>query len=122
MPGSFCAGADLIEWHTMSQMQVSKFLINLHAALGTLENLPVPTITTIDGPALGDGLELTLTCDLHVAGSSVTKLGLPETKLSIIPGLGRMQCAMQLLGLFKVKNLIFMVHMLTVHKVCEWGN
>jgi methylglutaconyl-CoA hydratase len=67
-PGSFCAGADLIERRTMTKAQVDKFLTDLRAALAVLENLHVPTIAAIDGPALGGGLELSLACDLRVAG------------------------------------------------------
>ena len=69
-PGSFCAGADLIERASMSKAQVDRFLIDLRRALGTLENLPVPTIAAVDGPALGGGLEMALACDLRVAGES----------------------------------------------------
>ena len=69
--GSFCAGADLSERRTMTQLQVSKFLSNLRDALGKLEALPLPAIAAIDGPALGGGLELCLACDLRVAGALV---------------------------------------------------
>jgi len=67
--GSFCAGADLAERRTMTQMQVNKFLADLRDALGKLESLPIPTIAAIDGPALGGGLEMSLACDLRVAGA-----------------------------------------------------
>ena len=45
----------------------------------------MPTLTAIDGFALGGGLEMALATDIRVAGSSAI-LGLVETKLAIIPG------------------------------------
>lgn len=105
--GVFCAGADLVERRSMSKAQVDKFLLDLRAALAVLENLPLPTLAAIDGPALGGGLELALACDLRVAGHAVTKIGLPETRLGIIPGAGGTQRLTRLLGLAKAKRLIF---------------
>jgi len=72
--GSFCAGADLVERRTMTQTQIAKFLADLRDALGRLESLPMPTIAAIDGPALGGGLELSLACDLRVAGKLLAPL------------------------------------------------
>ncbi|KAL0949323.1 hypothetical protein HGRIS_009398 [Hohenbuehelia grisea] len=119
--GSFCAGADLAERRTMSQSQVNKFLVDLRHALGRLENLPMPTIAAIDGPALGGGLELSLACDLRVAGHSVTKIGLPETKLGIIPGAGGTQRATRLIGPSRAKDLIFTARILSATEASEWG-
>lgn len=72
--GSFCAGADLAERRVMSQAQVVKFLFDLRGALGMLETLPMPTIAAIDGPAVGGGLELSLACDLRVAGLYIPRV------------------------------------------------
>ncbi|KAF9453003.1 ClpP/crotonase [Macrolepiota fuliginosa MF-IS2] len=119
--GSFCAGADLAERREMTQPQVDKFLTDLRGALGKLEALPIPTIAAIDGPALGGGLELSLACDLRVAGSEVTKIGLPETGLGIIPGAGGTQRATRVLGISRAKDLIFTARSLTAQEALEWG-
>jgi methylglutaconyl-CoA hydratase len=51
------------------------------------ENMSCPTISLIDGAALGGGLELALCSDLRIATKDAI-LGLPETSLAIIPGAG----------------------------------
>ncbi|KAG8218674.1 ClpP/crotonase-like domain-containing protein [Butyriboletus roseoflavus] len=119
--GSFCAGADLIERRTMTLVQINKFLVDLRSALSELESLPMPTIAAIDGPALGGGLELSFACDLRVAAHDVTKIGLPEVRLGIIPGAGGTQRAVRLLGLSKAKDLVFTARMLTAVEALEWG-
>jgi methylglutaconyl-CoA hydratase len=124
----------------MTQTQVAKFLADLRDALGKLESLPMPTIAAIDGPALGGGLELSLACDLRVAGklltpllrlrrfissslgNDVTKIGLPETGLGIIPGAGGTQRATRILGPSRAKDLIFTARSLTAAEALEWGS
>lgn len=54
-------------------------------------------------------------------GHSVTKIGLPETGLGIIPGAGGTQRATRLLGLSKAKDLIFTGRMLSAAEAFEWG-
>src|SRR5690606_21018324 len=49
--------------------------------------LSVPVVVAINGYALGGGLEFALACDFRVA-SNKAKLGLPEAKLSLLPGWG----------------------------------
>ena len=70
----------------MSQSQVARFLHDLRRTFSGIEDLPMPTIAAVDGPALGGGQELALSCDFRVAGARVDKLGLTETSLGIIPG------------------------------------
>jgi len=81
----FCAGADLKERALMPEAEVSGFVHGLRSAFSDLESLPMPTIAAVDGAALGGGLELAMACDLRGAGP-LARLGLPETKLAIIPG------------------------------------
>lgn len=56
-----------------------------------------------------------------MAGHDVTKIGLPETRLGIIPGAGGTQRAVRLLGLAKAKDLIFTARMLTATEALDWG-
>jgi 1,4-dihydroxy-2-naphthoyl-CoA synthase len=54
------------------------------AALKRNEELPFPTIAVINGFAMGGGFELCLDCDYRLMSSS-TRVGLPETRLGLIP-------------------------------------
>jgi len=96
-------------------------LVDLRAAFTALEEFRMPTIAAIDGPALGGGLELALSVDLRVAGADVTKIGLPETKLGIIPGAGGTQRAARLLGPAKTKDLIFTGRTMNAHEAHAFG-
>ena len=51
----------------------------------------------------------------------MTKIGLPETSLGIIPGAGGTQRATRILGPSKAKDLIFTARMLTASEALEWG-
>ncbi|OZJ04332.1 hypothetical protein BZG36_02371 [Bifiguratus adelaidae] len=118
--GVFCAGADLKERAGMSPSEVSQFLYGLRNAFRELETMPIPTIASIDGAALGGGLEMALSCDLRIAGSGA-KIGLPETKLAIIPGAGGTQRLSRLIGTAKAKELIFTGEALTAEKAAHLG-
>ncbi|BGP18941.1 hypothetical protein JCM10213v2_007021 [Rhodosporidiobolus nylandii] len=105
----------------MSELDVARFLYKLRRLLSELEDLPMPTIAAIDGPALGGGLELALAADLRVAGSTVTKIGLPETRLAIIPGAGGTQRLSRLIGASRAKDLIFGAKVLGAQQAFEAG-
>jgi methylglutaconyl-CoA hydratase len=87
VPGMFCAGADLKERKSMSEDQAKEFVRELRATFTLLEQMPCPTISVIDGPALGGGCELALCTDIRVSTKDAI-FGLPETGLAIIPGAG----------------------------------
>src|SRR5690554_7388202 len=52
-----------------------------------IEDLPFPTVTAINGIALGGGFEMCLATDYRVMAPKA-KVGLPEVKLGIFPGFG----------------------------------
>ncbi|NND92970.1 MAG: hypothetical protein HKN42_19085 [Granulosicoccus sp.] len=89
-PGSFILGADIREFdHYESAQQVSEKIRQGHEVFSRLENLSCHTVAAIHGFALGGGLELALCCDYIVAlNVDETRVGFPEVKLGIFPGLG----------------------------------
>lgn len=101
----FCAGADLKERKTMNEREVEDFLHSLRYTFTRLATLPIPTIACVSGAALGGGLELALCCDLRVFSDSAV-VGLPETRLAIIPGAGGTHRLSQAIGLSGAKDLI----------------
>ncbi|KAK7060236.1 hypothetical protein VNI00_001001 [Paramarasmius palmivorus] len=119
--GSFCSGADLIERRSMSEIQVREFLANIREIFNGIDDLPFPTIAAIDGPAMGGGLELALTCDFRIAANDVSKISFPECRLGIIPGAGGTQRAPRLIGMTKAKELIFTGRELTARQAQELG-
>lgn len=81
------------------------FLASLRATFSSLARLPIPTISALAAPAFGGGLELALTTNMRVFGSN-TVVGLPETRLAIIPGAGGTYRLPALIGLSRARDLI----------------
>lgn len=100
----FCAGADLKERKNMSLSETQEFLIALRAMFSRLAALPIPTIACVSGLALGGGLELALCCHLRVFASNA-RVGLPETRLAIIPGAGGTYRLSKVVGLSNALDL-----------------
>ena len=107
----FLAGADL---YHLSRLIESNDRDGLRAVLETgqrtfkrIENLAVPTVTTMHGACLGGGFELSLACNYRVASNDkCTKIGLPEVTLGILPAWGGSTRLPELLPLPKALNVI----------------
>ncbi|MFT6397621.1 MAG: enoyl-CoA hydratase/carnithine racemase [Bradymonadia bacterium] len=102
---AFCAGADLKERASMSDLDVRHFLTNLGGMLESIERMGTPVIAAINGFALGGGLELALACDIRLA-SKTASMGLTEVRLAIIPGGGGTQRLPRIVGLARAKEMI----------------
>ncbi len=86
----FIVGADVTEftdYFSFPEEKLVEWLLEVHRVFSTVEDFDFPSVTAINGFALGGGLEFTLTTSYRVM-SSTAKIGLPETKLGIFPGFG----------------------------------
>jgi len=69
--------------------------------------LRIPTVAAIHGACVGGGFELALACDWRVASTDKsTKIGLPETKLGILPAWGGCTRLPRLIGVPKALDII----------------
>ncbi|KAK9811504.1 hypothetical protein WJX72_004955 [[Myrmecia] bisecta] len=118
--GTFCAGADLKERASQSQQDVLQFSEDVRGIISDLARLPCPVIASINGIALGGGLELALAADIRVV-SPLCTLGLPETGLGIIPGVGGTQRTPRLIGNSRAKLLMFTGRRLNGQEAVDWG-
>jgi len=67
---------------------------------------PKPVIAAINGLCMGGGFELSLACDIRIAGKDVTAIGLPETRVGIFPGGGGTQRLPRVIGEARALEMI----------------
>jgi len=113
-PDSFIVGADIREFGSFTDATAASAKIREgHAVFSRLENLKCPTVAAIHGFCLGGGLELALACDYIIAlNTSGTRVGLPEVKLGIFPGLGGTTRLSEKIGGLKAMELMLTGRML----------
>lgn len=104
----FIAGADLFSIFSETDPESLRDLVQLgQSTFNRIAALPFPTVAAIHGAALGGGCEIGLACDWRVASTdSVTRIGLPETQLGLIPAWGGSTRLPRLIGLPKALELI----------------
>ena len=100
---NFIAGADIKMLDSATSREDALALSEMcQEAFFDMKKLPFPTVSAIHGAALGGGLEFALACDYRVCSDSdITKLGLPEVQLGLLPGGGGTQRLPKLVGLQK---------------------
>jgi enoyl-CoA hydratase/carnithine racemase len=102
---AFCAGSDLSSIAAMDSRQGFEHCRKLTALIHRLETLRVPVIAAINGACLGGGMELALGCTLRVASESAM-LGLPETRIGVIPGAGGIERLGSIAGFGRAAHMV----------------
>jgi 3-hydroxyacyl-CoA dehydrogenase/enoyl-CoA hydratase/3-hydroxybutyryl-CoA epimerase len=97
---SFIAGADIREFEGFdTEAKIKEVVRQTLELFDRVERLPVPVVAAIHGYCLGGGLELALACSYRIADREEgTRLGFPEVKLGIFPGLNGTVRSIQLAG------------------------
>jgi 3-hydroxyacyl-CoA dehydrogenase/enoyl-CoA hydratase/3-hydroxybutyryl-CoA epimerase len=105
---SFCVGADISLIQSVTDpAKGAELAAQGQHAYNLLEDLPCTTVAAIGGPCVGGGCELVLACDYRIAADlASTAIGLPETKLGILPGFGGTYRLPRVVGLPKALDII----------------
>ncbi len=104
---SFNAGADLFEIRKMNREEVAAYLALGQSIFNRIANLPMPTVAAINGDCMGGGYELALACTYRVASDNTSiNIGLPETKLGLIPAWGGTTRLPRLIGLTRALPIL----------------
>ncbi len=99
-PSGFLVGADIREFERFdTEPRVKEVVKETLSLFDRIAALPVPVVVAIHGYCLGGGLELALACHWRIADREEgTRLGFPEVKLGIFPGLNGTVRSIQLAG------------------------
>ncbi|MEL6208911.1 MAG: enoyl-CoA hydratase-related protein, partial [Pseudomonadota bacterium] len=86
----FIVGADIMEFgatFAQPEDQIVEWVKEANKIFTTIEDLPFPTVTAVNGISLGGGTEMALSTDYRVIADKA-QIGLPEVKLGLYPGFG----------------------------------
>lgn len=102
---AFVAGADIQELADRDAETGQRISKERQEIFARIENLRIPVIASVNGYALGGGLELALACSIRVCSENAL-FGAPEVKLGIIPGDGGTQRLPRLVGPGRAMEMI----------------
>lgn len=117
---AFTSGSDIGEFASMGIDEVDKGFEVMEDAISAIETLPIPTIASLNGFALGAGLELALACDLRVASERAT-LGMPIARLGIMISAKFAKRIVDLIGPSRGKDLLYTGRFLGANEAFNMG-
>jgi enoyl-CoA hydratase/carnithine racemase len=104
----FSAGYDIGNLDEQQFAERSEKLVAhpFHAALEVIEAYEFPVIASLNGHAIGGGLELALTADIRIAARGI-KLGMPPAKLGLIYSHTGLKKFLDVIGVAHTNELFF---------------
>jgi enoyl-CoA hydratase/3-hydroxyacyl-CoA dehydrogenase len=118
---AFSSGADVTAFTGLTPATAFEAASKGQALFSRLEKVGKPVIASINGYALGGGLEMALACDFRLASENA-ELGQTETKnFALIPGWGGTQRLPRIVGLAKAKELIMLGERIPAEEAARIG-
>jgi enoyl-CoA hydratase len=120
LDGFFMAGGDIKFMSSADPAGFEAYSAALRTAFDRIAGLDRPSIAVIEGRALGGGLELALACTMRI-GSASARLGVPESKLGLIPGAGGTQRLPRLVGRGRALDMMLTGRQVSVDEALAIG-
>ena len=122
---NFCAGADLVAANAPGERpQVGHMARSLasgaHRMIEALWNCPVPTVSAVQGPALGLGLHLAVVCDFVLAAPNAVFTA-PFRDRGFSVDSGGSYLLPRLIGIRRARQMLLRGVSVTADKAAEWG-
>ena len=115
------AGADIMELAALKTPEEAREkCLRGQAVLDGIAATAKPVVAAVDGPVLGGGAELSMSCHARVVGRQLM-LGQPEVNLGIIPGYGGTQRLPRLIGFERGQDLLRTGRPVRAKQACAWG-
>ncbi|MGH3343533.1 MAG: enoyl-CoA hydratase/isomerase family protein [Carbonactinosporaceae bacterium] len=92
---AFCAGYDIGDIGSNGRQGAERDLVDRLAT--HIENLPLPVVAAVNGPAIGGGCDLAVSCDIRL-GSPAARFGMPPARLGVLYAVDGMRRLMQRAG------------------------
>lgn len=116
----FIAGADINELIALTAETAADNSREGQAMMSRIEKLPATTVIAMHAACAGGGCELALACDMRIAAESAV-IGLPETRIGIVPGWGGTVRATRVLGSAVARRMILSGELLPAQTALQLG-
>jgi 2-(1,2-epoxy-1,2-dihydrophenyl)acetyl-CoA isomerase len=122
--GHFCAGLDL---HWLDSLGESPSIADLQHGLSDFQSAvlaivrcPIPVLAVVRGTAAGFGFDLSLACDMRLAGTSATFTS-AFARMGLVPDGGSTFTLPRLVGIGRAMRLLMTDQMLDAHAALSIG-
>ncbi|GGA78970.1 2-(1,2-epoxy-1,2-dihydrophenyl)acetyl-CoA isomerase [Nitratireductor aestuarii] len=126
---AFCTGADLSDpeisldgpLSQRSEKLAQLMRGEINPTVSDLLHFPKPTIAAVNGPAVGAGIGLALSCDIVIATQSAYFMNVFTPRMGLVPDMGVTWHLERLVGRARARGMTMLGDRLSAHDAAEWG-
>jgi 2-(1,2-epoxy-1,2-dihydrophenyl)acetyl-CoA isomerase len=123
-PPAFCAGGDIDDLDGVAAggpiAVVDLVYGRFQRLVSAIASAPVPVIAAVDGPAVGGGFDLALSCDLRVA-TPAAEFASSWISLGLVPGMGGAHMLTRLIGASRAAEVTLLARRVNASQAEQWG-